>query len=219
MLIISMLDYLLKFPVESFSVFVKLFPIAAIWFMMEYRKKVSRWLFIYLVFQLMIGLLMLWLGANRENNLFYYNLSVFAGFPMLARMFYEAFHDRKDHLMVIYTYVIFFIVVGADFMNVGTDRSLKVGGTLECLFLILYISRFCWQIMKELVIIDLFRYPLFWAAAGMLFYAASKTFVAPLFHYIDVWDGPGGFEVHVLLPSIIECIYLITVGVGYLSSK
>lgn len=204
---------------ESFSVFVKLFPIAAIWYMMEYRQKVSRWLFAYLIFQLIIGFIMLWLGAHKQNNLLYYNLSVFVGFGMLARMFYEAFHKGIDRVLVIYTVAIFYIVAGADFMNVGVDRSLMVGGTLECLFLILYVSRLCWQIMQELVIINPFRYPIFWAASGMLFYAASKAFVAPLFYYIDVWNGPTGFEVHVMLPTIVECIYLMMTGIGFLASK
>lgn len=214
-----MLTYLTKYPVESFSVFVKLFPIAAIWYMMECRQKVSRWLFVYLIFQLIIGLVMLWLGAHRQNNLLYYNLSVFVGFGMLAMMFYEAFHKRIDQVLVIYTTAIFYTVVSADFISVEAERSLRVGGTLECLFLVLYVARFCWQIMQELVIINPFRYPMFWAAAGLLFYAASKTFVAPVFYYIDVWNGPTGFEIHVLLPSIVECIYLMMVGIGFLSAK
>jgi hypothetical protein len=214
-----MLNYLTKYPVESFSVFVKLFPIAAIWYMMEYRQRASRWLFAYLLFQLAIGLIMLWLGSHRQNNLLYYNLSVFIGFGLVARLFYEAFHKRIDQAMILYTVGIFYVVVGADFIDVGSERSLKVGGTLECLFIILYVSRFCWQIMSELVIHNPLRYPLFWTSAGMLFYAASKTFVAPLFYYIDVWGGPSGFEMHILLPSIAECIYLLMVGIGFLVSK
>lgn len=214
-----MLTYLTKYPVESFSVFVKLFPIAAIWYMMEYRQRASRWLFAYLVFQLIIGLIMLWLGSQRQNNLLYYNLSVYAGFGMIAAMFYEAFHQRIDKALIMYTVGIFYVVAGADFIDVGTERSLKIGGTLECLFVILYVSRFLWQIMSELIIHNLLRYPLFWSAAGMLFYAASKTFVAPLFHYIDVWDSPSGFEMHVLLPTLAECAYLLMVGIGFLASK
>jgi len=214
-----MIDYVCRYPVESFSVFVKLFPIAAIWYMMEFRQKVSRWLFLYLIFQLVVGLIMLWLGSHRQSNLLFYNLSVFAGFPIIARMFYESYHKKSDQLIVVYTFTIFFIVSGADFMNVGSNQSLRVGGTLECLFVILYVSLFCWQIMSELVIVNPLRYPMFWSASGMLFYFASKTFVAPLFHYIDQWDGPTGFEIHVFLPSIVECIYLFMVGVGFLSSK
>jgi hypothetical protein len=214
-----MLDYVLKYPVESFSVIVKLFPIAAIWYMLEYRQKACRWLFAYLIFELIIGLIMLWLASHRQNNLLYYNLSVYVGFGILCGMFYEAFHKDLDRKMVMYLAVVFFIVTGADFMSVGAERSLRVGGTLECLFIILFVSRFCWQLISELVIINPFRYPLFWTSSGLLFYAASKTFVAPIFYYIDVWNGPTGFDIHVMLPSIVECIYLMMVGFGFLASK
>jgi hypothetical protein len=196
-----------------------LFPLVVILYRMDYKKRIEKYFFFYLVAKLLIESIMLYMASKNQNNLYLYNALILVSYCILARMCYEAIDIPFHKKIIAVGSAIFVVVYTLDVLNVGMMYVLKFSPTLQCLLMIVYIMLFFYGLLQSLKVHNLFTFPQFWIFSGLLLFYCSSTFVTPLYYYVEQLGASRDMYILVLLPYIMETLTLTMVGFGFLNER
>lgn len=210
-----MIEYIIKYPIESLPVVLNLLPLLFMIYKMAYYQKAVRYFFWCMVFKLVIDVVMLLMAVNHLENLFLYNTWILVSYCFLSAMFYESFDIKVHKRVVQYCSIAFILMYAIECAISGVVTTLQFTPTAQCLLMILYIFLFFRELTISLKVKFLLTYPLFWIASSLLIYYASCTFSVPVYSLTDKW--PEVHEMHIILtiPYIFESIFLISCTVGF----
>lgn len=214
-----MIEHIIHYPVEALATGATIFPLSVLLYRMDYKKRVERYFFFYLVAKLFIESVMLYMASKGQNNLYLYNTLILVSYCLLARMCYEAIDISFHRNIVIAGSAIFLTIYSIDLLDVGMLYVLKFSPTLQCILMIIYIMLFFYGLLKSLKVQNLFSFPLFWIFSGLLLFYCSSTFVTPLYYYVEQFGASRDMYILVLLPYITETLTLTMVGFGFLNER
>lgn len=214
-----MWQHILHYPIEFAATASTVVPLSILIYRLDYRKSTERYFFLYLCAKLVIELIMLYMAYKVQNNLFLYNAWILISYCLLARMCYEALDIKKHKDIVLIGSALFLLFYGIDVIDTGMEQVLRVSPTLQCLFMLVYIMLWFYGLLKSLKVVNLFAYPSFWIFSGLLIFYSASTFATPVYNYVERFGSPKDLYLIILIPYIVEIIYLVTVGIGFLMEE
>lgn len=214
-----MIEYALKYPIETVSVFITLFPILAMIIRMAYTHVAIRFLFYCLCCKMIIDGIMLTMAIHVIPNLILANFSVIVGYSFLSLMFYQTFERLQDKYMVVGLYSIFFAIFMYDIIDVYPDRSLRIAYPAECLFVIVLCIVYFYGLTVSMKVVNLFRHSMFWICSALVLYFSSSTFISPFYYELDQFSTAEGMRIFNSLTYLFEIFYLSVIGLGILISE
>lgn len=211
----------MRYTIEDLPTFLTVVPLFALWYRMDYKKRIERYFFIYLCSKLCIELVMFWMAVEGQNNLPLYNAFVLISYCLLSRMAYEAVEHKIARRVILGGSATFLLTFFYDIYDVGVDEVGRYSGTVQCLLMIMYCVIFFAWLAHTLKIPNLLESPVFWIFSGILCYYSSITFATPVFHLIEKFGVGAKHDLYVMVLAsyVMESIYLTVVGLGFLNQS
>lgn len=215
----QMIEYFLKFPIETIPVFVTIFPLIAILYRNVQNKPSFRYLFLYLWVKLIFDILMICMASKGVNNLYLYNIWVLTGFFLLSGMMTQLIESEKAKIFIEATFIIFFFLFFVDWIEVGWYRTGRIATTLESFLMIAYLSIYFVEVSRSKISVNLFRCSPFWTCSALMIYFCSCSFISVIYYFYDQVSDDQTFVVLNMIPYILESAYLCVISFGILASE
>lgn len=205
--------------IESLATAATIPAILSFVYRKAYNTAALRYFFAYLLTKLGIELIMFYMASKVINNLYLGNLLTIAGFFLIARMFIEMYESRFRRRVVDTCEYLFLVVLAYDLARDGMAYTFRYTGMFSCVFIMLFCLMYFYELIRHPKIPDLLAYPFFWVCSGLLIYFACCVVISPLAFYLDRWPANREMHIFVILPYILESMYLSVVSIGILASK
>ncbi len=214
-------SYVERYPLSCAPVFLIVLPLLLC--LARYRSLNSafRLLLIFLAVDLIIGLVMIQMAANHQNNLLLLNLFVPIRYGLLSAMFYEQFQSERYRHWVKYSIIGFIpfalldiYVSNFNLADLHHHRVGKYAQVVESALLIVWALLYFYEIIKELKVTNIILYPFFWVCAGLLIFYSGNIFFFPFWHYMYQWDEKLELGFIEKVPAIVELISLFLFSIG-----
>lgn len=180
-----------------------------------------------LVLKLAVDLLMIYYAARGLNNLWLYNLMVPARYLLLSGMIYHLLETEKFRKWIRLSWLVFLLLFAGDFFfsnrqNIFTaeHRVDRYSGVVECVFMLLWVLLYFYEIMQSMKIANLLKSPGFLIAVAWMLHYASLVFFAPLFYYIYRSQLTLDLGILELVPDCVDylTVLIISIGVSFIPS-
>lgn len=215
------LRFIEKYTLASFAVFFIVVPLILSIYRYAYLSKAFRLLFIFLCLDLIVGLWMLHLAANRTNNIFILNIFVPFRYILYSGMFYYNFKSEKFKRFIFPTFLVFipfaFLDVytsNTDFTDMHNHLVGKYSQVVESVLIIVWVLLYFYELIKFLDITNIISYPFFWVCAGLLIFYSGNIFYFPFWHYMNKWENDLQLGFMEEIPYAVEIISLCMFSLG-----
>lgn len=222
------LNYGFRNPILCLAVFITIVPIIDLIRKRAYVDPSFKLLFFFLVFKLVTDLLMFRSASLRENNLTLYNSAIPVFYVLLSGMFYYKINSGRYKKLIIASMIGFSAFTFWDILNSNpriTDfhnhRAVLYAKTIEGVLIIAIILLYFYEVIKSLQIPSLLSFPFFWICSGLLLYYSSFIFIAPVLHYVAIWNNPVDLGITQTIPTIFEiiCALFFSIGINHFSTS
>lgn len=204
---------------ESVAVFVTLFPLMVMYFRIDYRHKMIRYLFYCLSLKLVVDLTMLIMASYRIGNLYLYNSYVLVSYFLIALMFYESFENKSSKKLCVASSLIFAVTFIIESLHTGITNTLLYSPVLQCVLIITFCVIYFWELTQSLKVRFILEYAPFWVVSGLLLNYSALTFVVIVFNGIDQWDASQDLRLIADLAPVFESFASFWIAIGLLKSK
>lgn len=215
------LNFIERYPLASLAVFFIVVPLVSAIYQYHYLDKAFRLLLIFLSVDLILGLWMFYLAANRTNNIPLLNIFVPVRYIFLSGMFYYYFRSEKIKRIIKYTIIGFipFTLIdvytsNADLTDLHNHMVGKYSQVVESGLIILWGLLYFYEIIKNLKVPSLTSFPFFWVCAGLLFYYSGNIFFYPFWYYMYKWENDLHLGLIEEIPYVVEIVSLLLFAVG-----
>ena len=208
----SVFDYFGKYPLATIADLSILLPIGCClgyW----HRPTAMRYFTAYLGWTLFRNVVNVWTASEKMNNLLLFNIDLLVRFTLLMAMFYHTFQYPNEKRTVIILLIGFWVLFSIDFFlsnpNLGdlhNHRINRYSFVVESVLMLGLVLRFFLYLVRELPVVNLTRFPMFWICCGLLIVHAGTVFLTPFMHYFNVWNNPYNFSTMVKIEHWVEII-------------
>ena len=213
--------YIERYPLASSTVLFILVPLGMAGLRYPQLNGAFRLLFVFLLLDLAVGLWMMYLAAQRTNNILLLNLFVPFRYALFSGMFYYNFRSATVRRIIFYSIIAFgpfaLLDIYASNRNLSDLHNHLVGRysqVVESLLLILWVLLYFYEIIKSLEVSNILAYPFFWVCAGLLIFYSGNIFYFPFWYYTNTWGN--NLQVGFVddIPFIVELISLSLFSIG-----
>ncbi len=213
--------YVERYPLACAPVFFILLPLLLC--VARYRSLNSafRLMLIFLAIDLFVGLIMIQLAANHQNNILVLNLFVPVRYALFGAMFIEQFQSERYRHWIRYSIVGFIpfallniYISNYNLADLHYHRVGKYAQVIESALIILWALLYFYETIKALKVSNIIQYPFFWVCAGLLIFYSGNIFFFPFWHYMYQWEKNLELGFIERIPAIVELISLHLFSIG-----
>lgn len=180
-----------------------------------------RLLLAFLTIDLVVGLVMIQMAAEHQNNLLVLNLFVPVRYALFAAMFFNRFQSERYRRWIRYSIMGFvpfalldIFVSNYNLADLHFHRVGKYAQVVESALLITWALLYFYETIQELKVNNIVRYPFFWVCAGLLIFYSGNIFFFPFWHYMYQWENNLRMGIIERIPAIVELISLCLFSIG-----
>ncbi len=220
--------YIERYPLASSAVFFILVPLFVAGFRYSHLNTAFRFLFVYLLLDLIVGLWMMYLAAHRANNILLLNLFVPLRYAFFSGMFYYYFRSALVKRIIFYSIIAFgpfalldIYASNRDLTDLHNHLVGKYSQVVESVLIIFWVLLYFYEIIKTLQVSNILGYPFFWICAGLLIFYSGNIFYFPFWYYTNTWENKLQVGLIDDIPFIVELIslFLFSIGLWHIHSN
>lgn len=180
-----------------------------------------RFLLVYLIGKFFIDVVMLYYASSGENNIWLYNSLLPLRYILLSQVFAHFFESKKIRRWINFSIPFFLVFSLFDvyFSNISSSSmddhlSVRYGGIVECLLMLLWILLYFYELFKSLRIANLLKSPPFLIAVAWLLFYASLVFFSPLFYYTHRVGSTLRLGFLEYIPDFMDVVVVVIISVA-----
>lgn len=165
-----------------------LIPVAIILLKRKYLSTELRILAVYVVVTLIRNIfgvtsdILYFTGLNNYNTLFYYNWHSILGFYIIAFLYFRLLHHRNWKIFIIlvcciFTFFSILEIPSGSITDIDTSFFNNYTYTASSLIVLIIVLAYFYQLLQDLKVENITRFPYFWVSVGLLFYFGGNLFV------------------------------------------
>lgn len=221
----SVVKYAIKYPLATIADVSILLPIA---FTLSQRLNSTALRFFcgFLYWTLFRNIVNIWTASEKMNNLPLFNLDLIVRFTLLAAMFYHTFPYPHEKRIVLILIISFAILFGVDFFLSNPNlndwhnhRINRYSFVVEGVLMLGLVLRFFLYLIRELPVVSITQYPMFWISCGLLIAHAGTIFLTPFLYYFNVWNNPYNFRTMVRIEHWVEIIRNVAFAIAMFHAR
>lgn len=121
-------------------------------------------------------------GLNNFHTLFYYNWHSILGFYIIALLYYRLLDHKywRGFIVLVCCVFTFFCaleVPSGSITNVGTGLFNNYTYTASSMIVLIIVLAYLYQLLQDLKVENITKFPYFWVSVGLLFYFGGNLFV------------------------------------------
>lgn len=211
-----MLRLICNYPVECLATFATIIPVVTFTWESAYKKPGIKFIFWFLAFKLFVELIMFYMASSKTSNLYLSNLLTIAGYLLLSGFFLSILNTYKQEAILSIGSTIFIASCVIDIHRDGIYDSFRYSGVVMCVLITGYCMMYFAGLIKSLKVVSLWRSPEFIICCALLLNYSTCAFFTPLQYYLDRFPADQNYRTFVLIPYIIEIVYLLIISVAIL---
>ncbi|WP_181842421.1 hypothetical protein [Emticicia sp. BO119] len=165
-----------------------LIPVAIILLKRKYLGTELRILAAYVVITLIRNIfgvtsdILYFTGLNNYHTLFYYNWHSILGFYIIAFLYFRLLHHRNWKIFIvvvccIFTFISLLEIPSGSITDIGTSIFNNYTYTASSLIVLIIVLAYFYQLLQDLKVENITKFPYFWVSVGLLFYFGGNLFV------------------------------------------
>ena len=165
-----------------------LIPVAIILLRRKYLSSELRILTTYVVVTLIKNFfgvtsdILYFIGGDNFNTLFYYNWHSVLGFYIIAFFYFTLLDNKYWKFFIIlaccvFTFLSILEIPFGSLTKVGTGLFNKYTYTASSLIVLIIVLAYFYQLLQDLKVENITKFPYFWISVGLLFYFGGNLFV------------------------------------------
>ncbi len=121
-------------------------------------------------------------GGNNFNTLFYYNWHSVLGFYIIAFLYFRLLHHQYWRIFIILACCVFtfFSVLelpSGSVTQLNTSSFNQYTYTASSLIILIIVLAYFYQLLQDLKVENITKFPYFWVSVGLLFFFGGNLFV------------------------------------------
>jgi hypothetical protein len=122
------------------------------------------------------------IGGNNFNTLFYYNWHSVIGFYIIAFFYFRLLHNKYWKIFIIlaccvFTFFSVLEIPSGSLTDISTGFFNKYTYTASSLIVLITVLAYFYQLLQDLKVENITKFPYFWVSVGLLFYFGGNLFV------------------------------------------
>ncbi len=165
-----------------------LIPVAIILLKRKYLSTELRILTAYVVVTLIRNFfgvtsdILYYTGGDNFNTLFFYNWHSVLGFYIIAFLYFRLLHHNYWKLFIIlacgvFTFFAILEIPYGSITNIDTPSFNQYTYTASSLVILIIVLGYFYQLLQDLKVENITKFPYFWVSVGLLFFFGGNLFV------------------------------------------
>jgi hypothetical protein len=122
-------------------------------------------------------------GSGKNfHTLFFYNWHSIVGFYIIAFLYFRLVHHKYWKIFIIIAFLIFTFfsaleIPSGSITEIGTGSFNNYTYTASSLIVLIIVLAYFYQLLQDLKVENITKFPYFWVSVGLLFYFGGNLFV------------------------------------------
>lgn len=121
-------------------------------------------------------------GGNNFHTLFFYNWHSVLGFYVIAFLYFRLLHHKYWKLFIIlaccvFTFFSILEVPSGSITQINTSSFNQYTYTTSSLVILIIVLAYFYQLLQDLKVENITKFPYFWVSVGLLFFFGGNLFV------------------------------------------